>query len=82
MRQIYALLFKLDRGYSRLTFDSITRVANLHTSDDDRSPEVVTQIDVADLLTLFEKGWITRYDSTETEYRYRITENGRKASRE
>jgi hypothetical protein len=32
-----------------------------------------------DLLALFEKAWITRYDSRDEEHRYHITEAGRRA---
>jgi hypothetical protein len=74
-----SILLKLDREGSHIDFDTVAKTANLYTGGFG-APLVVTKIDVGDLLSLFEHGWVSRYESSATEHRYRITGAGRIAS--
>ena len=74
------LLIKLDHPGSHIVYNTLTKQANLYDGGPVAgSPRVSSVISTDDLLDLFEKAWITRYDSRNGEYRYHITELGRKA---
>jgi hypothetical protein len=72
-----SILLRLDRDGSYINFIPTSRIAHLCTQALEGT-DSRTKIDLADLLTLFEKGWISLYDGSDGEFRYRITEDGRK----
>ncbi len=72
------LLLKLDRAGAHIVYNTSTKEAILREGDFDTEN---SPISTEDLLSLFEKAWIARYDSHDTEHQYRLTEAGRKASR-
>ena len=72
------ILLKLDRPGSHIIFNTFTKQAFLCESD----RETGSSVSIEDVLALFEKAWVARYDSHGGEHLYRLTEAGRKASRE
>jgi hypothetical protein len=54
-----------------LTFDLTTKTAALHAQGAE------TSINPADLLILFQYGWVARYETAGEQHRYRITKLGR-----
>jgi len=81
MDPIKPVLAKLERDGAHIVYNTVTKQAILFHSDpgniDPGSP-----LPQAELLALFERSWITRYDSRGSEHHYRITEAGRRANRE
>ena len=72
-----AILVELDRLGSHIVYNTLSKRATLYNG----YPAAVSPISEEDLLTLFGKAWITRYESLDGEHCYRITETGRLANR-
>jgi len=72
------LLIGLDRPGAHITYNTVIKLANFYSSASE-SPHLGVRVSSQDLLALFEKTWIVRYDSSNGEYRYRITDVGRAA---
>ena len=65
------VLQKLASEGTYLAFDLATKTVTLHAMGN-HAP-----VAPADLLILFENGWVARYDTVGQEHRYRITATGR-----
>ena len=81
MNSLRPILLKLDRPGSHIIYNTFTKRAFLcdgHPQTD--NSQVGSIVPTEDLLSLFEKAWITRYDSHDGEHKYRLTETGRRAS--
>ena len=72
-----AILVELDRLGSHIVYNTLTKRATLYTG----YPAAVGPISAEELLALFGRAWITRYESLDGEHCYRITESGKKISR-
>ena len=73
-------VIELDSPGSHITYNTSTKLAGLHGGDlAAGSSRIGVPVSPEDLLALFEKAWIARYDSRDGEHRYRITESGRAA---
>jgi hypothetical protein len=80
LHALRALLIELDRPGAHITYDTLTKLASFYDGDSAPvSPRIGVPVSSEDLLTLFEKAWITRYDSRDGVYHYQITETGRRA---
>jgi hypothetical protein len=75
MNMLQAILVELDRLGSHIVYNTLSKRATLYNG----YPAAVGPISVEELLTLFGKAWIARYDSLDGEHCYRITESGRRA---
>jgi hypothetical protein len=74
------LLVELDCPGSYLTYNTFTKLAGFHDGDlAAECPRIGVPVSSEDLLALFERTWITRYDSRAGEHYYHITEMGRRA---
>jgi hypothetical protein len=82
MNSLSPILFELARPGSYLVYNTLTKQASLYAGYLATGWGKSVSILQEDLLALFEKAWIARYDSILGEHRYRLTEAGRKASRE
>jgi hypothetical protein len=71
-------LAALDRRSSYVVYDTGTKAATIYDGTSDRGYSIPTE----DLLALFERAWITRYESHDGEHFYRLTEAGRNAARD
>jgi hypothetical protein len=80
---LWEVLVELDRTNAHILYDTHTKQASLCDGDlaatGSRENIAVSQ---EDLLALFEKAWITRVGALNGLYRYRITDLGRRATRE
>ena len=72
-------ILELNHPGSYIVYNTLTKQSTLY--DAGGSPRVGTPISAEDLLTLFEKSWITKYESRDGEHRYRLTEIGRAEGR-
>jgi|HubBroStandDraft_6_1064221.scaffolds.fasta_scaffold1532790_1 hypothetical protein len=80
LQTLRTLLIELDRPGSYITYNTHTKLASFHDGDFAAGcPRVGVPVSSEDLLALFERAWITRYDSRDGVHRYRITETGRRA---
>jgi hypothetical protein len=80
MKSLRTILMALDRPASHLVYNTRTQQASLYEGDlASETPPSGTLVSLEDVLTLYQNGWITRYDSRDGGHRYRITETGRKA---
>jgi hypothetical protein len=74
------ILVDLDSPGSHITYNTLAKQASLYEGDlAAGSPRMGVPVSSGDLVTLFEKGWIAKYDSGDSEHRYRLTESGRMA---
>jgi hypothetical protein len=73
MKMLKAILVELNRLGSHIVYNTLSKRATLYNG----YPAAVSPISAEELLTLFGKAWITRYESLDGEHCYRITESGR-----
>jgi hypothetical protein len=78
-KPLRTLLIELDSSGSHIAYNTLTKLASMSDGDSAADLRIGIPVSHEDLLTLFEKGWIAKYDSRDGESLYRITESGRAA---
>jgi hypothetical protein len=73
MDALLAILHELNRPSSHISFNPLTKQAKLRDGDK------ILPISAKDLEILFANGWIMKYDGSNGEHYYRLTQTGRNA---